>query len=115
MGIRLALDDFGTGFSSLSYLRRFPIEVLKIDRSFVQQISAELAEATLVRTIIDMGRSLRHHVVAEGIETPQQKEYLQKYLCEEGQGFLFSYPLPAGEFAHLQTSGISQREELFAN
>ncbi len=114
MGIRLALDDFGTGFSSLSYLRRFPIDVLKIDRSFVHQITSEQGQSALVRTIIDLGRSLHHHVVAEGIETREQKEYLRTYNCEEGQGFLFSYPVPPTEFAGLLTGGIRQRAELFA-
>jgi diguanylate cyclase (GGDEF)-like protein/PAS domain S-box-containing protein len=114
MGIRLAVDDFGTGFSSLSYLRRFPIDVLKIDKSFVHEISVELGETALVRTIIDMGNSLRHLVVAEGIETRQQKEYLQSHSCGEGQGFLFSYPLPAFECAHLLATGIIRKTELFA-
>src|SRR6266852_3515451 len=105
MGVHLAVDDFGTGYSSLSYLRQFPIDVLKIDQSFVQQITADPDDSTIVSAIINMGKSLKHLVVAEGIETQLQRAYLQALSCAEGQGYLFSRPLAADQFAHLlQTS-----------
>jgi EAL domain-containing protein (putative c-di-GMP-specific phosphodiesterase class I) len=101
MRVQLAVDDFGTGYSSLSYLRQFPIDVLKIDRSFVQQISADPEDSTIVSAIINMGKSLKHLVVAEGIETQQQRAYLQTQHCAEGQGYLFSRPMAAAQFAQL--------------
>jgi diguanylate cyclase (GGDEF)-like protein/PAS domain S-box-containing protein len=105
MGVHLAVDDFGTRYSSLSYLRRFPFDALKIDQSFVNQISSDPDESAMVSAIINMGKSLKHMVIAEGIETQQQSAYLKAHSCEEGQGFLFSPPLPATEFADfLQTS-----------
>jgi diguanylate cyclase (GGDEF)-like protein/PAS domain S-box-containing protein len=101
MGVHLAVDDFGTRYSSLSYLRRFPFDALKIDQSFVNQISSDPDESAMVSAIINMGKSLKHIVIAEGIETQQQRAYLRAHCCAEGQGFLFSPPLPATEFAHL--------------
>jgi len=106
MGIRIAVDDFGMGYSSLSYLRKFPIDVLKIDRSFVNQITTLEDDAILASAIIAMGRSLKHCVVAEGVETQQQKIFLQAHHCLEGQGYLFSKPLGATEFAHLLQNGL---------
>jgi diguanylate cyclase len=108
MGIRLAADDFGTGYSSLSYLREFPIDILKIDRSFINQITADCDGSTIVDAIISMGKSLNHVVVAEGIETQEQRAYLQAHHCQEGQGYLFSRPLPAAQFAVLLQTGISE-------
>jgi diguanylate cyclase (GGDEF)-like protein len=108
MGVRLAVDDFGTGYSSLSYLRQFPIDVLKIDQSFVQQITSNSDDSTIVTAIISMGKSLRHIVIAEGIETREQKAYLQTKFCEEGQGYLFSRPLDAAQFAQLVQTGIAE-------
>jgi diguanylate cyclase (GGDEF)-like protein len=108
MGIRLAADDFGTGYSSLSYLREFPIDILKIDRSFINQITADCDGSTIVDAIISMGKSLKHVVVAEGIETPEQRAYLQAHHCQEGQGYLFSRPLPAAQFAVLLQTGITE-------
>src|SRR6202011_1322125 len=101
MGVHLAVDDFGTGYSSLSYLRQFPIDVLKIDQSFVHQISANPDDSSIVSAIINMGKSLKQLVVAEGIETKEQREYLQTQSCAEGQGYLFSRPLAAAQFAQL--------------
>jgi diguanylate cyclase (GGDEF)-like protein/PAS domain S-box-containing protein len=106
MGVYLAVDDFGTGFSSLSYLRQFPIDVLKIDQSFVHQMSADPDDSAIVSAIIHMAKSLKRVVVAEGIETPEQKAQLQALRCAEGQGYLFSRPLPAAEFARLLGAGI---------
>jgi len=101
MGVHLAVDDFGTGYSSLSYLRQFPIDILKIDQSFVHQITADPNVSSIVSAIIHMGKSLNHAVIAEGIETQEQRAYLQTQRCAEGQGFLFSRPLGAAQFAHL--------------
>jgi len=108
MGIRLAADDFGTGYSSLSYLREFPIDILKIDRSFINQITADCDGSTIVDAIISMGKSLKHVVVAEGIETQEQRAYLQAHHCQEGQGYLFSRPLPAAQFAALLQTGVTE-------
>src|SRR5229473_2849234 len=107
MGVHLAVDDFGTGYSTLSYLRQFPIDVLKIDQSFVQQITADPDDSTIVSAIINMGKSLKHLVVAEGIETAEQRAYLQAQRCAEGQGYLFSRPLAAAQIAHLLQSGMT--------
>lgn len=107
MGVQLAVDDFGTGYSSLSYLRQFPIDVLKIDQSFVNQIPADADDSTIVSAIINMAKSLKHLVVAEGIETQEQREYLQALHCAEGQGYLFSRPLAAGQFGELLQAGLA--------
>ena len=101
MGIKLAVDDFGTGYSSLSYLQRFPIDVLKIDRSFVQNIESAKDDGIIVSAIISMGNSLKLKVVAEGVETPSQLAFLKARQCEEGQGYFFSHPLIAENFAEL--------------
>jgi diguanylate cyclase (GGDEF)-like protein/PAS domain S-box-containing protein len=108
MGVHLAVDDFGTGYSSLSYLQQFPIDVLKIDQSFVRQISEDPNDSPIVTAIIDMGRSLKQRVIAEGIETQEQLTFLQTRHCAEGQGYLFSRPLGAAQFAALLHIGIAQ-------
>jgi EAL domain-containing protein (putative c-di-GMP-specific phosphodiesterase class I) len=101
MGIRLAIDDFGTGYSSLSYLQRLPIDILKIDRSFIQGITTEPGDSVIVDAIIRLADSLKLLVVAEGIETEEQKIYLMGQNCAEGQGYLFSHPVAADKFAEL--------------
>ncbi len=107
MGVRITVDDFGTCYSSLSYLRQFPIDVLKIDQSFVHQMTANSEDSTIVSAIIHMGKGLKHLVVAEGIETQVQRAYLQSQSCQEGQGYLFSQPLAAAQFAHLLQIGLA--------
>jgi EAL domain-containing protein (putative c-di-GMP-specific phosphodiesterase class I) len=101
MGLRLAVDDFGTGYSSLSYLMHFPIDALKVDQSFVHEITAEGDTSPIITAVIAMGRSLKQRVIAEGVETGQQLAFLRAQHCEEGQGFHFSRPLPADRFAAL--------------
>lgn len=105
LGVQIAIDDFGTGYSSLSYLRRLPINTLKIDQSFVQDIHCDAGEA-IISAIIAMGASLKLRVVAEGIETSQQLACLDALRCPEGQGFLFSRPVTADEFARVAANGV---------
>lgn len=101
MGVTLAIDDFGTGYSSLSYLKRFPVNKLKIDKSFVDGMVDNPDDAAIVMAIIAMAQSLRHTVIAEGVETEAQAERLRAYGCDEMQGYLFSPPLPRDQFAEL--------------
>ncbi|MDP2794395.1 MAG: EAL domain-containing protein [Sulfurisoma sp.] len=101
MGLSLSLDDFGTGYSSLSYLRRFPIDALKIDRSFVIDLPDDADAGAIASAIIGMSRRLQHRVIAEGVETRAQLEFLAAHGCDEIQGYLFSPPLPAEKFEAL--------------
>ncbi len=101
MGVQLAVDDFGTGYSSLSYLKQFPLDVLKIDQSFVHDIVSATDDGIIVSALIDMGNSLKLRVVAEGLENKVQLAFLRARHCEEGQGYFFSGPLVAEEFAAL--------------
>ncbi len=103
MGIHLAIDDFGTGYSSLSYLKRFPIDVLKIDKSFVDHIGESLQTESIIDTVIALAHNLKLKVVAEGIETQKQLDFLRNRQCEEGQGYLFSRPLTAEAFTELMS------------
>jgi len=100
-GISVSVDDFGTGYSSLSYLRNFPLDALKIDRSFVQHLGDASHDRAIVRSIISLGQSLHLRVVAEGIETLQDLNFLKDQGCDEGQGYYFFRPLPALQFAGL--------------
>ncbi|MBV4456876.1 EAL domain-containing protein [Pseudomonas sp. COR58] len=105
LGVRLAIDDFGTGYSSLSYLHRFPVNVLKIDQSFVRALDGEGGDDALVGAIISLGKSLRLNVIAEGVETQRQLDFLKAHGCEEGQGYHFSKAVPADDFARLLAAG----------
>ena len=99
VGVQLAIDDFGTGYSSLSYLRRFEIDSIKIDKSFVDDIGRDANADAVCDAIIRLGHSLGNRVVAKGVETPAQLEFLRRRRCEEAQGFPFAMPMPASEFA----------------
>ena len=102
LGVQLSVDDFGTGYSSLSYLKNLPIDTLKIDQSFVRDIVAGKSDQrVLARAIISIGHSLDLKVVAEGVETQAQTEYLRKHLCDEVQGYYFGAPMPAAQFRRL--------------
>ena len=108
MGVQLAVDDFGTGYSSLSYLHLFPIDVLKIDGSFVHDIDSANGNGIIVSAVIAMGTSLKQRVIAEGVEKQGQLAFLKAQHCEEGQGYFFSRPLVAEEFATLLATGIPE-------
>ena len=98
LGIQLSVDDFGTGYSSLAYLRRLPIDEIKIDRSFVQGMMTDLGDLAIVRAIIDLGHSLGLRVVAEGVEEEAARDALRSMRCDNVQGFLLSRPLPVDRF-----------------
>jgi len=107
MGVRIAIDDFGTGYSSLSYLKKFPIESIKIDKSFIDDIETDPNDMEIICAIIAMARSLGLNVVAEGVETPSQLDFLRRAGCNEIQGYYFSRPLPAADIADLMRAGHS--------
>jgi len=101
LGVKLALDDFGTGYSSLNYLRRFPVDYLKIDRSFISDAASDPSAAAVATSIVAIAHSLGLHAIAEGVETREQLEFLRDCGCDSLQGYYFSRPVPAAEFAEL--------------
>lgn len=101
VGVRIAMDDFGTGYSSLSYLRSYPFDSLKIDRSFVSDITVDPADRELVNAAILMAHGLGLEVIAEGVETVEQLEFLREQECEFAQGYIFSKPVSAQAFSKL--------------
>lgn len=101
IGVKLSLDDFGTGFSSPSYLKRFPIDQLKIDQSFVRDVTTDPDDAAICIAVIDLAHNLNLKVVAEGVETAEQMSYLRLQGCDEMQGYYFSRPLPAEAFVQI--------------
>src|SRR5260370_30300468 len=100
-GIRLAIDDFGTGYSSMSVMKQFPIDTIKIDRSFVRDLPDDSEDKAIAQAIISMGKALGMTIVAEGVETVEQQAVLRHHYCDEMQGFLFSKPLPPQQLAEL--------------
>lgn len=101
LGIQISIDDFGTGYSSLGYLKRFAIDCLKIDKTFIDEIGQPSIDSSIAQAIINLGRNLHMMIVAEGVEKPEQLEFLRKHNCDQVQGYIFSRPLPSTEFEEL--------------
>ena len=108
MGVRLAIDDFGTGYSSFTYLLRFPVDTFRVDQSFVKDITADLEGNTMVDARINIGKSLNQRVIAEGVETRKQLDFLQRHGCGEGQGYYFGHPVLAEQAVSLFKSDLQK-------
>jgi EAL domain-containing protein (putative c-di-GMP-specific phosphodiesterase class I) len=100
-GVKIALDDFGTGYASLRHLKEFPVDIIKIDRSFVRDLEDDPGDAAIIRAVLRLGHSLGIEIVAEGIETAAQAKYLKRLRCDYGQGHLFSKAAPAAQVPDL--------------
>jgi EAL domain-containing protein (putative c-di-GMP-specific phosphodiesterase class I) len=110
MGLKIAIDDFGTGYSSLATLQRFPLDTIKIDRSYIRDIATRGEDSNLTQAIISMGKSLSLTVVAQGVETKEQADFLRDHACDEFQGFYFNKPMSAVQFTELllaQDAGVT--------
>ena len=108
LGIRFSIDDFGTGYSSLSYLKRLPLFELKIDKSFIQDTPADPDDTAIVQAILSMAKHLQLHVVAEGIETRQQADFLTAAGCDSMQGYLFARPMPFDAWLRMRETTAAQ-------
>ncbi len=109
IGVLIAIDDFGTGYSSLAYLRQFPVDVLKIDKSFIAEMDGTPNSSALIHTLVELGRTLGLVTLAEGIEDHTQLEALRDELCDRGQGFILSRPVPSAEIEALLVQPASER------
>ncbi|MEX2365308.1 MAG: EAL domain-containing protein, partial [Pseudohongiellaceae bacterium] len=112
LGVQLSLDDFGTGYSSLSYLHRFPVDQLKIDRSFISGIDEHPGAVNIVTSIIQLAASLGLQSVAEGLETKAQQQTLTRLKCDFGQGYFLGHPMPASDFSEILARNHGQLESL---
>jgi EAL domain-containing protein (putative c-di-GMP-specific phosphodiesterase class I) len=112
MGIRVAIDDFGIGYSSLSTLKQFPLDTVKIDRSFIRDVASDADDKHLTEAIIAMGRTLSLTVVAQGVETKEQADFLRQNACDEFQGFYLNKPMPAEQIAELLRTQLAGGREL---
>jgi EAL domain-containing protein (putative c-di-GMP-specific phosphodiesterase class I) len=111
-GIGVAIDDFGTGYSSMSLMKHFPIDIIKIDRSFVRDLERDPEDQAIAQAIISMGRALGMTVVAEGVETIEQRTFLRDHACDEIQGYLFSKPVPPPQLADLLRASVAVASSL---